>query len=365
MRLPLVITGCLWLATPSVPAAGLDRPMIELMLRGQRIEGAAMAWKSDEVLLLGRDGRLWQFEPQEASEFRKSAERFSSLPISELRATLLKELGKGFDVSGTGHYVVAHPQGQRDLWAQRFEDLYRSALVYFSVRGFRPQEPPFPLIGIVCRNQQEFQRYAAAQGMPVSRGILGFYAPESNRIILYDVGGGRSDEKDWRQNASVLIHEATHQTAFNTGIHSRFAHPPRWVAEGLATMFEAPGVYDSGKFRLQRERLNVGRLEDFQTGVLSKHSPELLMDVVASDQLFRKAPGAAYAEAWALTFYLVETRPQKYFEYLGRTARRAPFSTYTAAERKADFTDVFGSDLRMLEAQFVRYIRNLSPNQDR
>jgi len=370
MRLPMLIAMALLAAAPCGPrlcdaASIADRPMVELTLHGQRIEGAALAWKSDEVLLLGRDGRLWQFEPKEASQYRKSAERFSSLPISELRANLLKELGSGFDVTGTGHYLVAHPQGQRDLWAQRFEDLYRSALLYFSVRGFHAQEPPFPLIGIVCRNQQEFQRLAAAQGMPASRGVLGFYSLESNRIILYDVGAGQSDSKDWRQNASTVIHEALHQTAFNIGIHSRSAPPPVWVAEGLATLFEAPGVYDSGKYRLQRERINVGRWQQFRDGVLEKHRPDVLVGLIESDQAFRASPGAAYAEAWALTFYLIETQPQKYFDYLGRTARRAPFTTYTAAERRADFTDVFGADLRMFEAQFLRFIPHVSPNQDR
>jgi len=356
---------CLLGAAASAPAGSLNEPMVQLTLRGQHVEGSALAWNNDEVLLLGRDGRLWRFDPQDASQFHKSADRFSSLPISELRAGLLQELGKGFDISGTGHYLVAHPQGQRDLWAQRFEDLYRAALVYFSVRGFRPEEPPFPLIGIVCHSREEFQRYAASQGVAAPRGVLGFYSRESNRIILYDVGAGRSDEKEWQQNASVLIHEATHQTAFNIGVHSRFVPPPLWVAEGVATLFEAPGVYDSGKYRRQRDRLNVGRLEQFRQGVLPKHRPEVLTGIIASDQLFRAAPSAAYAEAWALTFYLVETQPQKYFDYLGRTARRAPLSTSSAAERTADFTAVFGSEWPMFEAHFLRFIRGLSANQDR
>src|SRR5436190_8860041 len=44
----------------------------------------------------------------------------------------------------------------------------------------------------------------------------------------------------------TMIHEATHQVAFNTGLHSRIGENPRWVVEGLATVFEAPGVRNSG-----------------------------------------------------------------------------------------------------------------------
>ena len=65
---------------------------------------------------------------------------------------------------------------------------------------------------------------------------------------------------------------------------------------------------------------------------------------------------AAYAEAWALTFFLVETEPQKYMEILKRTASRPPFQEYTPTQRTADFTAVFGSDWRMLEARFLRFM---------
>ena len=67
--------------------------------------------------------------------------------------------------------------------------------------------------------------------------------------------------------------------------------------------------------------------------------------MVASDELFRINPAAAYAEAWAMSFFLVETEPAKYVEYLKRTAARPPFDAYTAAERTADFTAVFGARL--------------------
>ena len=77
---------------------------------------------------------------------------------------------------------------------------------------------------------------------------------------------------------------------------------------------------------------------------------------VATGNLFRLNPYAAYAEAWAFTFFLVETEPQKYVRYLKRTASRPPFKDYTPAERTADFTAVFGDNWAMLEARFLRYM---------
>jgi len=333
--------------------------MLEMSLQGRKIEGAPLAWNRREVRLLGRDGHLWEFAPGQAADYRKTSDWFQSYSVSELRAMLLRELGEGFEVSGTGHYLVAHPRGQRDQWAQRFEDLYRSFTHYFSVRGLKLEEPPFPLIGIVCRNRRDFLRYSAGQGGPTAAGILGYYSLQSNRIVLYDAAAGQSSAASWQESASTVIHEATHQTAFNRGIHSRYSPPPRWVAEGLATMFEASGVYDASRFTRQSDRVNRGCLRRFRQGVATGHRPEVLADIVASDRLFQLNLAAAYAEAWALTFYLVETQPRKYAEYLARTANRPLFEPYSSLERTADFTSVFGDDWRMLEARFLRFLKDL------
>ena len=341
-------------ASATAPSEG----MIELTLRGQKLQGTPLWWGSGEVHLLGRDGRLWEFRPEEARHFRKSASHFFCYTPAEFRGELLRELGEAYEVTGTGHYLVAHPRGQGDCWSDRFEDLYRSFVQYFSVRGFRPTAPPFPLVGIVCRDHDDFARYSAGEGIRASRGLMGYYHPQSNRIIVFDTGASRNGEP-WKQTASVLIHEATHQTAFNTGVHSRYAPPPTWVAEGLATMFEAPGVYNAREHTEASERVNRMRLNDFRTGVVPQHRPELLAAVVASDKLFAANPGAAYAEAWALSFFLMETEPRKYAKYLALTAAREPFSDYSAGQRTADFAAVFGGDWRMLEARMLRFIAGI------
>jgi len=346
------------LCVSSAMAAGPFGGMVEITLDERKIEGKPLAWNDQLVSLLGRDGRLWQFRPDEADDFRKTSDRFRSYTVSQLRAMLLRDLGRRFEVSGTTHYLVAHPRGQRDKWAQRFDDLYRSFVHYFSVRGFKPVKPPFPLIGIVCRDRRDFARYSAKQGLTAPDGVLGYYALDSNHIILYDMGA-KDKSQGWQYNASVIIHEATHQMAFNTGIHSRYAQPPLWVIEGLATMFEAPGVYDSRYHKQRSDRINHERFDTFKQMVAPRHRPELLASLIASDRFFRTNPAAAYAEAWALTFYLAETRARKYTKYLARTANRPPFAEYTPAERTADFTVVFGDNWPMLEARFLRFMKEV------
>ena len=104
-----------WPAGSGTPAMG----MIQVDVGGRTVEGMPLAWGSNVVHVLGRDGRLWSFDPAEATNYRQTASRFQPYSISELRARLLRELGHDYEVSGTTHYLVAHPRGGRDKWAKR------------------------------------------------------------------------------------------------------------------------------------------------------------------------------------------------------------------------------------------------------
>jgi len=356
----IIVVGLIVLGF-GVPAAAAPPHdvMVELTVRGDRIEGAPLAWDTQEVVLLGRDGRLWRFPPEEARDFRKTSDRFQGYSSSELRAMLLRELGDAYEVSGTGHYMVAHPRGGRDDWAQRFEDLYRSFYRYFSVRGLRIEEPRFLLIGVVCRDRADYVRQASRDGGPVAPGTLGYYSQRTNRILLYDLAGGDAKSPRGQENAATVIHEATHQMAFNTGLHSRYVPPPRWLAEGLATVFEAAFLSEAPADGPRRGRANLARLEQFRKLVAPRHRSELLTEAIATDRLFQANPGWAYAQAWALSFWLIETQPRQYAEYLARVAARPPFEDYPAAQRLADFAMVFGDNWRMLEARLLRFVEEL------
>src|SRR5262249_13627699 len=150
--------------------------------------------------------------PKDARSLKQTNSSFQSYPISVLKGRLQAELGKGFRIVATGHYLVAFPERVKANWAARFEELYRSFALYFSVRGFRLQEPEFPLVAIVWPDQQSFNRACAADRGGVPMGLLGYYSPISNRIMLYDIGAGSGSENDWRQTSATIIHEATHQT---------------------------------------------------------------------------------------------------------------------------------------------------------
>ena len=358
MRMGLAaVAAALWSALP-LCAASPPGAMLQWMTHGQDVEGTPLAWLQQDLVVLGRDGTIWRLPAADARHSRKTSERFSGYSPSELRAMLLRELGEGYEVSGTGHYLVAHPRGKGDRWAERFEDLYRTFVRWFSVRGFAVQDPPFSLVGVVCRDREDFARQAARGQVSPGRGVLGFYSTRTNRILLYDVGDEAPGRARWQQNASTVVHEATHQVAFNTGIHSRYSPPPTWVAEGLAMMFE-PVASRAGEDDSPAGVAHAGWLRQLRQSVAPRLRPEVLADLIAGDGAFQKDPPAAYAAAWGLTFYLAQTQPRKYAEYLARTAAHPPLAPLGAAQRTADFTAVFGDDWRMLQARLLRFVDEL------
>jgi hypothetical protein len=339
------------------PTAAAGEWTFECLLRGERLEGTPLAWSNRTIDLLTRDGAWRTFDLDEARDYRKLHDGFRPYSQGEMRAFLMGEFGSAYEVSGTGNYLVVHPAGKRDLWAERFEELYRSFVQYFAVRGFRLQAPRFPLVAVVFPTRDDFVHYAARQGMHVPDGFLGYYFRSSNRVLMYDLTADGAFA--WSENTATIIHEATHQTAFNTGVHHRFAAAPAWTIEGLATMFEAPGVYDSRRHVSLASRVNRDRLETFRGSARPRLAGQIVAELVESDRLFQSDPQTAYAYAWATTFFLSEQYPAQYARYLAKTAHRPPLTDYPAAQRMQDFTAEFGADFAMLESRLLRFFTRI------
>jgi hypothetical protein len=341
-------------------AASAQEPLFRLSLKGQPQEGTPLLFNEQQVFFLTRSGRLLEFAPHEATDFARSSGAFKSYSPAELRGQLLREFGSGFEVSGGGRFLVVHPAGQQDVWAPRFEALQRSLAHYFAARGLRLPEPRFPLVAVVFAQRADFARYAIAEGNQASSSMLGYYSPASNRIVMFDVTAGqtKSSASDWTMNAETIIHEALHQCAFNAGLHNRFGQTPRWVAEGLGTLFEARGVWNSRQYPAAPERVNRLQLEFFRRN-LSRRKSSAIGELVSSDRPFEIDTQGAYAEAWALTHFLSETEPKKYLQYLQRTAQTKSFETYRGPDRLRDFTEHFGGNFEMLNARLLRHVAGL------
>ncbi|GAB6166484.1 DUF1570 domain-containing protein [Thermostilla marina] len=358
LRWGVAVLGTL-AAAATAAALEPELGMFRLTISGTTIEGSPLAIGTDTVCLLTRDGKLWNLPRAAADSWQQVGDHFRPYAPSEFRAELLRELGNDYEVSGTTHYLIAHPRGEEDRWAARFEELYRNFVRYFGVRGFSPKTPPYPLVGVVCRDRDEFLRVSQQSGQTVSANVLGYYDRLSNRILIYDLAGSLGGSRAASINDAVILHEATHQMAFNTGLHERTGETPLWLAEGLATMFEAEGVHDSSSHPSLSDRINPRRLAEFRSLLRKRHTADVIRYTVGSDAIFRDHVDLAYPESWALVFYLTEKHPREFARYLRITASRPAFRKYETSARLHDFSRCFGNDFDMLNARFLRFVDSL------
>lgn len=332
---------------------------VKVPYKSTSYQGKPLVWDGADMMLLRRDGKISILPVSSSKDYSVVKQGFSSYSKSEMRVQLQKEFGSKYQVSVTSNFIVVHPPGDYGVWAMPFEELYARFRAYFQSRGLSVKDPEFPMVAVVLRTRNEFDRMLGAYH-EYDRQILGYYNPRSNRIITYNQGNGKSSSKDWFFNSKTIIHEATHQTAFNTGIHSRYAPVPRWISEGLAMYFEAKGVNNSMYYSKQKDRINRSRLIELKAFFKRGKVKGKVAQLVVSDQLFRSDPNLAYALSWGLTFFLSEKMPDEYHAFLKKDGKRSDFQDFTARDRASDFGAAFGSDISSLEARMKQFITQLS-----
>ena len=331
---------------------------IKIDYKGRSYYGKPLAWDGKDMLLLRRDGRSSILPVSAHSDYTKVADHFKPQRKDTIRTRLQKEFAGKYQVSITRNFVVVHPHGDFQQWAMPFETLYARFQAYFQSRGFELNRPEFPMIAVVLKTRSEFDRFLRSYH-DYDRDILGYYSTRSNRIITYDQSEGRRNDQSWFFTADTIIHEATHQTAFNTGVHNRFGSVPRWISEGLAMMFEAPGVNNSMYFSRQADRINRSRLIALKHYYQRGEVDEKLYSLVASDRLFDQDASLAYAMAWGLSFYLAEAKPREYFQLLQRDGARKEYGAYPPQSRLREFAQVISPDIEGLEMRMKQFYKEL------
>ena len=316
--------------------------------------GKPLVWDGKNMQLLRRDGRMTLLPVASADDYQVISDRFSVLPRINLIAKLKKEFGSQYKISSTPNFLVVHPHGDHQTWAKPFEDLNRRFASYFSTRGHKLAQPDFLMVAVILNTRGEFDRMLKGHYKSSDSSMLGYYSSRSNRIITYDQS---EDAEQFVFSTNTLIHEATHQIAFNRGVHNRFGDYSSWAVEGLACMFEAEGVNNSYMHTKRQDRINSGRLLSILIAIKKGKAKGTLEKIVRDDNLFRTDPELAYAYAWGLTFYLAEAKQREYLRFLTDDAERKDFSKYDSTMRIENFAKAFGADFDDLEARMFNFLK--------
>ncbi len=339
------------------------------------IEGKLIVEAADGgVLLLGRDGRMHTIGHAKSPKVERLDRPFVRFNSSELARALCDELGPDFEAVQTRHYVIATRAGREYAqWCgDLFERLLAAFLDHWKSVGLPLEEPKWPLPAIIFAGETGFKAFATADAARFAGDSKGYYSIPTNRIVLYDLTAGKGKKRATTAseikrrtaaanfNMATVVHEATHQIAFNSGMHTRLADNPLWLTEGMAMYFETPDLDGTQGWKTIGE-INRPRLNRFLDFVRKRRKRDSIATLVSGTDRFIDShkEADAYAESWALTYFLNARHRDQYVSYLKQLAKKQPMIWDEPENRLTEFQSAFGSDLKVLDAEFLRFMKAL------
>ena len=378
MRRPLLLSICVFATLAGNLSFAIERVSLEREGESIHVDGKIVVEAADGGLLV-QDARgvLWAISPGEIVNRDSDAIPFAPADHDEMSERLLKEFPEGFRIHKTAHYVVCYntSTAYAEWCGSLYERLFLAFNTYWKNRGFKLSDPELPLVALVFNGQRNYAAYSKPELGDAASKIIGYYSLRSNRVVMYDLTGSQAGGRSRGSTASqinrllmqpgaertvaTVIHEATHQIAFNCGLQTRYADIPLWVSEGVAIYFETPDLRSSKGWR------NIGgvnhvRLLEFRR--YSRNRPsDSLVTLLSTDERFRdpRIAGDAYAEAWALIYFLIRKHPKEYRAYMTVLSEKHPLRYDEPEVRLAQFKQAFGDDLEKLNTEFLRYMRSV------
>ena len=284
------------------------------------------------------------------------------------------------------------------------EDVYESFLLLFHAQDIDLDIPKERLKVVLFNEYDDFFDFATNRS-PSLASAAGFYEPHMNISVFFDNGTtdrfkaiqkalkalkeqveeakkGKGDKSNLinlvktldllveveRENSDVTVisHECTHQMAGNTGLLPRHVEIPSWVHEGLATYFEAPNdAAWAGIGAVNEERIG------FYRALAKNDKIHSTVDFIVGDQIFDYAGGNignilhGYAQAWALTHYLVEERLAQLVDYYKMLGNMPPDVTLNPALLIDLFDRAMQTDHKTIDQEWRKHMRDLKTDIER
>ncbi len=371
--LSLILIG--YSLASATSARALDCVTFQRKGRALQVEGQLLVTAEDGgLLILARDGVLWAIPPEEQVEHTRDAVPYRPFTAKEMTDRLLAQLPAGFEVHKTAHYLIFHDTSKSyATWCgSLFEGLHRAFTNYWSNKGFRLTQSKAPLVAIVFAEAADYQAFSKSELGAAGNAIIGHFSLRTNRMQMYDLTGVEAYRRNTGGGARVpisrilampeaqrqvatIIHEATHQIAFNCGMHTRYSDCPVWFSEGIAVYFETPDLSSTRGWRRIGE-VNEARLTQFRQYARTRPANSLAT-LVVDDKRFHNTSTSldAYAETWALSYFLIRMHPKEYLSYLRVLSVKKPLLQDGPDARLKEFESAFG-DLDELDAEFLRYM---------
>lgn len=356
-------------------ALAVERVLVNFDGRHQKLAGKVVEEDSAGSMLLETDeGGMWVLMADTILERESDTEPMVPLDKEQLAERLLQEMGPGFQMHESKHYVVVFNTTRvYAKWCSSLlEKLQRSFIYFWKKRGADVKAPRQPLAVLIFNNKASYIAHAKAELGAAAGNAIGYYSLQTNRIVMYDLTGSQAMLRESTNRGSMkdisrlvqhpraeplvatIIHEATHQIAYNCGLQKRFVDNPVWLSEGMAAYFETPDLA-SNRMWTGTDKVNPDRWDRFRKNVRFGTAANL-KTLISDDERLRHPRTAVdgYAEAWAWNYFLIKWHPKKYAKYLKTIADKPLLTKDDRTTRLTDFQAHFGDDLQELEAEFIR-----------
>ncbi len=344
---------------------------------GSVVGESLMEYADGSLLLLTEDGQLWTLLGEDVIAKSISEQTLVPLSSDQIYDQFKEQLPAGFSVHQTKHYVLIY--NTSDIYvkwvAELFERLHRNFYNYWKSKGFKLEEPRFPLVAVVFSNKASYLAYAQREIGDSAQAMIGYYNMKTNRMVTYDLTGVDGlvpsgtrvpsdavirqilSQPQAERTVATIVHEAVHQLAYNSGLQVRLADNPLWLSEGLAMFFESPDA-NSSKGWGAIGKVNTHNLRLFAQFVPTRRADSLLT-LIGDDKRLRDAAtaGQAYPESWALTYFLMTTKSKQFVAYLKELAEQPPLGEVPQRERIEQFKKHFGQDLEELDKELINFYR--------
>ncbi len=334
--------------------------------------------------------------------------------------SLLAELGPGFQLRQTPHFVVLYDTDEDVLkpFISRIEATYQCIIRFLEVNDIPYSEPQQRLVICFFAQYDRFVSFASAEGHEAEH-IAGYYDISRNRAVFYDAATmprlrsvqkridqleeevraahkrhdrsaqsllsnelfrlrNRRDNITESVNRLVIQHEVAHQVFFNTGVLVRGADNPPWLVEGLACLFEMPpssqsaGIPGVNAYRLLNLRQAMAGSP--KAAAVRKVTSAAFAPAVVAGRLVSLAelvsrkplidggtPPAEnlYAQSWSLVFYLQRKHREDLAVYMTVIAKRPADRAYSPAQERQLFEATFGTLDQRFTDEWLRFVLDL------
>ena len=243
---------------------------------------------------------------------------------------------------------------------------------FWTRKGFELRQPEFPLVAIVFADKQSYLKFSRPDLGEAGESIIGYFGLTSNRMTMYDLTGveaqgrgpGRNRtaaqinqilaQPEASRTVATIIHEATHQIAFNCGLHTRLSDCPLWFSEGIAEYFETPDLRSAKGWKgVGRNDVNPPRLDQFQQYLAARPADSLETLLARRHAVPRfEAEPRRLRRGLGVDVLLIRQHPKEYVAYLAMLSKKKPLRQDDAEKRVDEFRRAFG-ELDAVDAEFL------------